>query len=111
MKIRFLLFCMSLVIALCAAAPGLAAEVAQGKCISYDTNKKVIVMEEYDLKVTKENKFGTPTGKQSDYNVADAVIGVTPKPGDILRIAYDEKGKERIARRVMNVTKTDIMKK
>lgn len=111
MKMKALLFCMSLVIALFCASVGVAAEVAQGKCISYDTNKKIITMEEYDLKVTKEHKFGTPTGKKADYNVADAVIGITPKPGDILRIAYDEKGKGKIAHRVMNVTRTDIMKK
>jgi hypothetical protein len=31
--------------------------------------------------------------------------------GDILRIAYEVKGKERMAVRVMNITKQDLMKK
>jgi hypothetical protein len=36
---------------------------------------------------------------------------MTPAVGDILRIAYEMKGNERMAIRVMNITKQDLMKK
>jgi hypothetical protein len=89
----------------------MAASVAQGKCISYDQDKKILVIEEYGTDFSKD-KFGNPTGKQMVFNCADALVGVTPMPGDIIRIAYDEeKGKDKKAIRVMNVTKQDLMKK
>ena len=113
MKTKVLCYVVALLLVLCLSAPSMAATVAQGKCVSYDKDKKVIVIEEYDVNISKENKYGNPTGKQSAYDVADALIGITPVPGDILRIAYDEKGggKERKAIRVMNASKQDLMKK
>jgi hypothetical protein len=112
MKTRVLYYVVALLLVLCLSAPAMAATVAQGKCISYDKDKKTIVIEEYDTDFSKD-KYGNPTGKQSVYNVADALIGITPVPGDILRIAYDEieAGKERKAIRVMNASKQDLMKK
>jgi hypothetical protein len=89
----------------------MADTVAQGKCVSYDQDKKTIVIEDYDTNFSKENKYGKPTGKQSTYNVANALIGATPTAGDILRIAFEEKGADRVAVRVMNVSKQDLMKK
>ena len=89
----------------------LSAEVSQGKCIAYDQEKKLITLEEYDLQFSRENPYGRPTGVQSVYHAAKAEIGITPKPGDILRIAYDVKGAEKVAIRVMNVTQQNLMKK
>ena len=43
--------------------------------------------------------------------MATALIGMEPTAGDILRIAYDVKGAEKIAIRVMNVSKQDLRKK
>ncbi len=111
MKTKVLSCMAALLLVLCLAAPTMADTVAQGKCVSYDQAKKIIVIEDYDTNFTKENKYGTPTGKQSTYNAADALIGATPMAGDILRIAYEEKGADRIAVRVMNVSKQDLMKK
>jgi hypothetical protein len=88
-----------------------ASEVSQGKCISYDAAKKVIVMEEYDTQFSKENPYGKPTGTESTYNVADAEMGAKPEPGHILRFAYKVKGTEKVAIKMMNVTKTNLMKK
>jgi hypothetical protein len=111
MKSKVLFYVAAVILVLCLAAPTMAATVAQGKCVSYDKDKKIIVIEEYDTNFTKEHKFGTPTGKQSTYNVANALIGITPAPGDVLRIAFEEKGADRVAVRVMNVSKQDLMKK
>jgi hypothetical protein len=89
----------------------LAGEVAQGKCISYEKEKKVIVIEEYDLNFGKDHPYGRPTGVQSTYDVSTAQVGIAPQPGDILRIAFDAKGTQKIAVKVMNVSKQDLRKK
>ena len=93
------------------AAEGLAAEVSQGKCINHDKEKQTITMEEYDIKFDKEFPYGHPTGKVSVYHIGKALIGLAPKPGDILRIAYEPKGSENMASKVMNVSKQDLRKK
>ena len=111
MKSKVLLYVAAVLLVLCVAAPTMADTVAQGKCVSYDQDKKIIVIEDYDTNFSPENKYGKPTGKQSTYNVADALIGANPTAGDILRIAYEEKGADRVAVRVMNVSKQDLMKK
>lgn len=113
MKVRILSCAAAIVLVLClsASAPCLAAEVAQGKCVNYDENKKVLVIDEFDLDFTKDHKYGKPTGKQLTFSVADALIGITPRPGDVCRIAFEEKGGEKKAIRVMNVTRQDLMKK
>jgi len=111
MKIRILWCCLSLIVSLALAVSAMASMVSQGKCISYDDAKKVIVIEEYDTNFSKEHKYGKPTGTESTYDASGALIGVDPKPGDILRIAYDTKDGKKKAIRVMNVTRQDIMKK
>ncbi|MCK9240570.1 hypothetical protein [Desulfocurvus sp.] len=108
-------------LALCAGA-ALAAEVAQGRCIEYDTAAKTITIEEYDTNFGKSHPYGVSTGMVSTYDVKDAKIGLTPEPGDILRIAYeihgdkraaltayyDALGNKRVAIKVMNVTKQSL---
>lgn len=87
------------------------AEVSQGKCLQYDEGKGLLTIQEYDLNFSKEQPHGRPTDAKSVYNAANAEIGAPPKPGDILRIAYEVKGTERMAIKIMNVTKQDLMKK
>jgi hypothetical protein len=111
MKSKVLFSVAAALLVLCLAAPTMAATVAQGKCVSYDKDKHIIVIENYDTNFSKEHKYGTPTGKQLTFNAANALIGITPAPGDILRIAFEEKGTDRLAVRVMNVSKQDLMKK
>lgn len=97
-----LLFCVSL-------ASG--AEVAEGKVLKIEKDGTLVTIEEYDINFSKEFPYGHPTGTKSVYNLSKALIGMTPAVGDILRIAYEMKGNERIAIRVMNVSKQDLMKK
>lgn len=87
-----------------------AAEIDQGKCVAYDEQKQLLTIEEYDLNFSPGNKYGRPTGKQNVYNLIKAKIGIPPAVGDIMRIAYEQKGNERLAIKVMNVSKQDIMK-
>jgi len=88
-----------------------AAQVDQGKCVAYDEQKQLLTIEEYDLNFSPEHRYGRPTGKNNVYNLKDAKIGILPAVGDIMRLSYEEKGNERIAIKVMNVSKQDIMKR
>lgn len=98
-----------LFVLLCASA--MAAEVLQGACVSFDEDNHVIVVEEYDLNFDEEFRYGHPTGIQSEIDLKDALIGITPEAGDVVRIAYVVDGDQKVGIRVMNVSKQDLMKK
>jgi hypothetical protein len=88
-----------------------AAEVAQGKCLAYDQGTKELTIQEYNTEFSKGNPYGKPTIAVSKFDVSNAKIGVAPKPGDILRIAYNANGKAKKALKVMNVSMQDLRKK
>jgi hypothetical protein len=88
-----------------------AADVSQGKCIQYDQQQGSITIEEFDTQFSAQSPYGKPTGVEAVFNVSKALIGITPQPGDILRLAFDVKGNEKMALRVMNVSKQDLRKK
>jgi len=112
MKNKVLLCLLSLALMVVfSASPLLAAEVSQGKCVAVDTENNVITIEEYDTNFSTEFPYGKPTGVQSVFNVAKAQIGMKPEPGDILRLAYVVKGTDKVAIKVMNVSKQDLRKK
>lgn len=92
-------------------AVGICAEVSQGKCLKFEEIGKLIILEEYDRNFSSEHPYGRPTGAISLYDASGAIIGASPKPGDILRIAYEVRGTQRVALKVMNVTRQDLMKK
>jgi len=94
-----------------AAASAFAADVVQGKCTESDPAAKTLTVEEYDLNFSHDAPHGMPTGIISTYDVSTAKVGLTPEPGDILRIAYNTEGEKRIALKVMNVSKQDLRKK
>ncbi|RJP94860.1 MAG: hypothetical protein C4518_02535 [Desulfobacteraceae bacterium] len=99
-----------IILCLVFAASAVASEVAQGKCIEYNTETKVIKLQEYDTNFA-QNKYGNPTSIESDFDVSTAKIGHIPEPGDILRISYKIEGAGKIALKIMNVSKQDLMKK
>jgi hypothetical protein len=47
----------------------------------------------------------------NEYLIDKALVGIPPEPGDILRIAYEVRGTDRVALKVMNVSKQDLRKK
>jgi hypothetical protein len=98
-------------IALALVLPAAAADVAQGKCLNIDAAKNILTIDEYDLNFSRENPYGKPTGKSLAFDMSHAKIGVIPAVGDILRIAFDTKGSEKMALKIMNVSKQDLMKK
>ena len=89
----------------------IAAEVAQGKCLEYDKGKNELTIQEYNAEFSKEMPYGKPTVAVARFDVSHAKIGIEPKPGDILRVAYDVNGKAKKALKVMNVSKQDLRKK
>jgi hypothetical protein len=111
MKRHVLISLASVVAVLCCVSLSLGAEVAQGKCVKIDKDGTLVTIEEYDIQFSKENPYGRPTGKTSVYNISKAETGVPAAVGDVLRIAFEVKGSERVAVRVMNVSKQDLMKK
>ena len=94
-----------------AAGSAWAGDVAQGRCVQLDPASAVLVVEEYDTNFTSADPYGTPTGIMSEFNIAHAKIGITPEPGDILRIVYTDQGGQMKAIKVMNVSKQDLRKK
>ena len=67
--------------------------VVQGKVVSYDAAKKVVVVEDERapyLRVTLD--------------LASAEVGGQPAAGHLLRVAYHDRGGQLLAGRVMNLT-------
>lgn len=100
-----------MIIGLVFAANAAASEVAQGKCLEFNAEAKTVKVQEYDINFSKEFKYGTPTSIESEFDVSTAKIGKAPEPGDILRISYKIEGNSKIALKIMNVSKQDLMKK
>ncbi len=89
----------------------LAFSVVQGKCLENNNGQKTIKIEEYDTNFSKGDPYGKATGIEAVYDVSLAKIGISPEPGDILRIAYTMEGEKKMAAKVMNVSKQDLRKK
>jgi hypothetical protein len=98
-------------ISLALVLSAIASDVTQGKCLNIDAAKNLLTIDEYDLNFSKGNPYGKATGKNLVFDISDAKIGVIPAVGDILRIAFETKGSEKIALKIMNVSKQDLMKK
>jgi hypothetical protein len=111
MRKKYLVYMAPLLVLLLSASLATAAEVIQGKCIVVDEQRGTITVEEHDTNFDAEHPYGTPTGNLVQINVTKAKIGIPPEPGDILRFAYNVVGSDKMALRVMNVTKQDLRKK
>lgn len=107
MKIRVTILS---VLVLVLATSAWAGEVAQGRFVQTGATPTVLVLEEYDTNFTPENPYGAPTGIMNEFDVSRAKIGITPEPGDILRIVYTDQGGLMQALKVMNVSKQDLRK-
>ena len=109
MKIRATI--LSILVLVLVAGSAWAGDVTQGRCMQMDPASHRLVIEDYDTNFTTEYPYGTPTGIMSEFDVAQAKIGITPEPGDILRIVYTDQGGLMKAIKVMNVSKQDLRKK
>ncbi|MGD8366243.1 MAG: hypothetical protein PVG78_01265 [Desulfobacterales bacterium] len=90
---------------------GRAAEVAQGQCLNYSKEAGTLKIEEYDTNISKDTPYGNPTGIISQFDLTRAKVGITPETGDVVRVAYEIKEDQKVALKVMNVSKQDLRKK
>lgn len=94
------------------SSTALAADVAQGKVLSMDAATNILTIEEFDTHKSADHPYGRPTGVTSEYKIdKQTLIGIKPQVGDVVRIAFKTQGTERIAVRIMNVSKQDLRKK
>jgi hypothetical protein len=73
-------------------------DVAQGICLSYDAPAKSLIL---------RNELDS---QEIVFDLAEAQVGILPRQGDVVRVAYHRAGQKNAARRVMNVTRLDIRK-
>lgn len=78
---------------LCAACVD-APRVIQGTVVSRDAASRTVVV--------RDEK---PPGAELAISLADAEVGAEPETGDLVRVAYREKGGQAVALRVMNLTR------
>ncbi|MFY9943010.1 MAG: hypothetical protein WAK57_12620 [Desulfobacterales bacterium] len=109
MKKQLLRIALVLVVVGSFAGTGLAAEVSQGKVIQ--TSLEKVTIEEYDINFSADAPYGHATGIVTEFELKKAKVGIPPEPGDIVRIAYVVEGDNRMALKVMNVSKQDLRKK
>ena len=102
---------LALLVGIVLAAAATAAEVSQGKVISVTTEPAQVTIEEYDINFSPEAPYGNATGIITQHDLSSAQVGISPEPGDILRIAYVIEGEKNVALKVMNVSKQDIRRK
>ncbi|MCF8053214.1 MAG: hypothetical protein K9L59_18410 [Desulfobacterales bacterium] len=112
MKFKTVLMAVAAILVLAAGVPMLdAAEVAQGKCLAYSAEDKTIRIEEFDINFSHDAPYGNPTGIVSEYDLSRAKVGIFPEGGDVVRIAYVIENDQKVALKVMNVSKQDIRRK
>ena len=111
MNKKLTLTALCLGICLAFALSSSASDVVQGKCLEFNRDQKIIKLEEFDTNFSKESPYGQSTGIVSEFDCSKAKIGITPEPGDILRIAFKSQGDIKSALKVMNVSKQDLRKK
>ena len=81
------------------------SQVYQGICISLDDGGKALVLE------NTEPASNRIEGTQAVFDLTEARVGLTPEPGDTIRIAYQEEDGVYRAVKVMNVSKQDLRQK
>jgi hypothetical protein len=86
---------MALIMVSCATPP----EVVQGTVVSCDESAKIITIQDQDK-----------PGSTMEFHFEGAEVGANPQPGDIVRIAYQRKNDNRLATRIMNISRQKDLK-
>lgn len=95
-----------LLVAFSAGAALAGGQVFQGSAVSYDAEKKVLVLKNDEVNLNKVDK----NLKEVTFDLSKAKIGAPASPGDKMRVSYDVAGDKLVASKVMNVTKQDLRK-
>jgi hypothetical protein len=67
-------------------------QVMQGKVVSYDSSSKLLVLEDE-----------MPPHLQRSLDLTSADVGGAPAPGNVVRVAYRDRGGKLVAGRVMTL--------
>jgi len=89
----------------CTVDPARDSRVFQGKCVSLSPDGKTMVLANEQPKL---NPIKTP---MATFELAQAKVGLPPEKGNIIRVAYLQKGERMLALKVMNVSKQDLKRK
>jgi hypothetical protein len=80
------------------------SRVYQGECLKFSAADKIL-----ELKNTQPQLNPIP-GETAVFNLARATVGLSPGPGDVIRVAYEAEGNSLFALKVMNISKQDLSK-
>lgn len=106
LKNKVLITALIIVVAVVLIAPAaMAGEVVQGKCVAIDEANHTYTIEIFDTTKSEEHPYGKSTNQNIVIDYSDALIGKTPEPGNIVRIAYKVEATVNKGIRVMNITK------
>jgi hypothetical protein len=103
-KIRLIAVLVVAAISALSCSGGSKSHVYQGVCVKYSATEQIL-----ELKNTQPQLNPIP-GETAVFNLANAKVGLTPDPGDVIRVAYKAEGNSFLALKLMNVSKQDLRK-
>jgi hypothetical protein len=104
MKIQFIAVLVAAAITALGCSNGTTSRVYQGVCLKYSPTDQIL-----ELKNSQPQLNPIP-GETAVFNLANAKVGLTPDPGDVIRVAYKAEGNSFLALKLMNVSKQDLRK-
>jgi hypothetical protein len=104
MKIPLIVVLVAAAITALGCNNGTKSRVYQGVCLKYSATEQIL-----ELKNTQPQLNPIP-GETAVFNLANAKVGLTPDPGDVIRVAYKTEGNALLALKLMNVSKQDLRK-
>ena len=104
MRIRLIAVLVFAAISALGCSDASKSRVYQGVCVKYSASDRIL-----ELKNTQP-KLNPISGETAVFNLANAKVGLTPDPGDVIRVAYTAEGNSLLALKLMNVSKQDLRK-
>lgn len=101
--------CLTLLLVLgfagCAADQVRDSKVYQGNCLAVGPGGKTITLS------NTQPKLNSIKGESATFDLSKARVGLAPEVGNVIRVAFLQKGERLEAIKVMNVSKQDLRKK
>jgi hypothetical protein len=104
MKIQLSMVLVAAALTALGCSDGTKSRVYQGVCLKYNPTDQIL-----ELKNSQPQLNPIP-GETAVFNLANAKVGLTPDPGDVIRVAYKAEGNSLLALKLMNVSKQDLRK-
>jgi hypothetical protein len=104
MRIRLITILVIAAVTALGCSNGTKSRVYQGVCLKYSPIDQIL-----ELKNSQPQLNPIP-GETAVFNLANAKVGLSPDPGDVIRVAYKAEGNSFLALKLMNVSKQDLRK-